>query len=142
MAFVLLNKQFNSTCWPRTWDITRRSVSKVDGWEGSPCAALCSVAIRRISVAVQCCSARCLYTIQAGLQIMLYHYWSFGVSVRPGNRIRFVCACVRAKLRVAARPFCFRGWVSEAQVAVVSVAGGFWQRALVSRSVPFPSPSC
>ena len=36
-----------------------------------------------------------------------------GVLVRPGNRIRFVRACVRAKLRVAARRCCFRGGVSK-----------------------------
>ena len=35
--------------------------------------------------------------------------------VQPGNRIRFVRACVRAKLRVAAGRACFRGWVAEAR---------------------------
>ena len=37
-----------------------------------------------------------------------------GVIVQPGNRIRFVRACVRAKLRVPVRRCCFRGWAAEA----------------------------
>ena len=46
---------------------------------------------------------------------LMFVYRRLGVLVQPGNRVRFVRACVRAKLRVPAGRCCFRGWAAEAQ---------------------------
>ena len=47
------------------------------------------------------------------IYIYIYIYRRLGVLVRLGICIRFVRACVRAKLRVAAGCCCFRGGVSK-----------------------------
>ena len=43
----------------------------------------------------------------------MYNIGGWGV-VQPGNRIRFVRACVRAKICGRAGRCCFRGWAAEA----------------------------
>ena len=61
---------------------------------------------------------------------------------RLSNRIRFVCACVRAKLRVPVRRRCFRGWAAGAQKVLRVSRGRGRGRALPSVVWRWPANLC